>query len=77
MNSRSIAIIRVEDAPTTAQLAGAIDQAKGELYVSSESTIRFVALPVQDFERMQRQQQRLIMREQYTRSLNSSWLFGP
>ena len=49
MNSRSIAIIRVEDAPTTAQLAGAINQAKGEVYVSSESTIRFVALPVQDF----------------------------
>ena len=41
MNGKSVAIIRVEDAPTTAQLVGAIDEAKSELYVSSESTSPF------------------------------------
>ena len=77
MNSKSVATVRVEDVPATAQLAGAIDKANGGLYVSSGSKVRFVALPVRDFERMQRQQQRLMLREQYIRSLIQAGYSGP
>lgn len=77
MSSRSIATIRVEDAPTTAQLASVIDQANSELYVTSGSKIRFVALSVPDYERMQRRQQRLIMRAHYTRALIQAGHTGP
>ena len=77
MNSRSVATIRVEDVPATAQLAGAIDKAKSSLYVSSGNTIRFVALPVHDYEKMQHQQQRLMLREQYIRSLIHAGYSGP
>lgn len=77
MNSRSVATIRVEDVPATAQLAGAIDKAKSGLYVSSGSTIRFVALPVHDYEKMQHQQQRLLLREQFIRSLIEAGYSGP
>jgi len=69
MNGKLAATVQVEDVPATAQLAGAIDKAKSGLYVSSGSTVHFVALPVQDYEKMQRQQQRLLLREQYIRSL--------
>jgi len=69
MAAKAVTIIQVEDVPATDQLAGAIDQANGGLYVSSGSTVRFVALPLKDFEQMQRQQQRLVLREQYIRSL--------
>lgn len=77
MNSKSVATVRVEDVPATAQLAGAIDKANGGLYVSSGSKVRFLALPVRDFERMQRQQQRLMLREQYIRSLIQAGYSGP
>lgn len=73
MNSKSVATVRVEDVPATAQLAGAIDKANGGLYVSSGSKVRFVALPVRDFERMQR----LMLREQYIRSLIQAGYSGP
>lgn len=77
MNSKSVATIPVEDVPATAQLAGVIDKAKSSLYVSSGSTVRFVALPVLDFENMQRTQQRLQLREQYIRSLIQAGYSGP
>lgn len=77
MNSKSVATVRVEDVPATAQLAGAIDKANGGLYVRSGSKVRFVALPVRDFEQMQRQPQRLMLREQYIRSLIQAGYSGP
>ena len=77
MNSKSVATIQVEDVPATVQLAGAIDKARSSLYVSSGSTVRFVALPVHDFEKMQHTQQRLMLREQYIRSLIQAGYSGP
>lgn len=77
MNGKPVATVQVEDVPATAQLAGAIDKAKSGLYVSSGSRVRFVALPVHDYEKMQRQQQRLLLREQYIRSLIEAGYSGP
>lgn len=77
MNGKLVATVQVEDVPATAQLAGAIDKAKSGLYVSSGSRVRFVALPVHDYEKMQRQQQRLLLREQYIRSLIEAGYSGP
>jgi len=59
--------IRTEEYPASNQMVKKIKEAHGGIYVTAEDARQFVALPIEDFDRLLRQQKRLMLREQYIR----------
>jgi hypothetical protein len=59
--------IRTEEYPASAQMVKKIKETHGGIYVTAEDAPQFVALPIEEFDQLLRQQKRLILREQYIR----------
>ena len=60
--------IRTEEYPASDQMVKKIKETHGSIYVTAEDTPQFVALSIEDFDRLLWQQKRLMLREQYIRA---------
>ncbi|MFZ4657292.1 MAG: hypothetical protein ACOYNY_09790 [Caldilineaceae bacterium] len=69
MNGQAVALMPVEECKTTAQVAEAIAHSPEGFYVAVEGVAQFVALPIERYEWLRTLQQRLLLREEYIRSL--------
>jgi PHD/YefM family antitoxin component YafN of YafNO toxin-antitoxin module len=69
MSEQTIAVIPIEEFRLTQSISEMVAHTHRGLYVTQEGIAQFVVLPVERYERMRQQQQRLLLREQYIRLL--------
>lgn len=69
MSGQAVALMPVEECKTTEQVAKVIAHSPEGFYVAVEGVAQFVALPIERYEWLRTQQQRLLLREEYIRSL--------